>query len=200
MRYYARKWLTILIVVLVGAILGIAYTYYIQQPQYKSTATLLVVGAERTSAQESVALNNYVQLFRSRRVLEPVISESKYKESYDDLANNTSAENVKNTDIINVSVTTTDARTSKQLLETAIRQFSNESKKLYSNSSVKINVVDVADVPSIPTNIKPLQQISLAVIAAFTIVMIVLFFVYDFTVSKKPEKKRVKRTPRKKKA
>ena len=189
MRFYARKWLTIATVVMIGAILGVIYTFFVQQPQYKSTATLLLVGTGRTSNQESVVLNNYVQLFESRRILEPVIAEQKYDATYDKLAANTTAENVKNTDIINVSISTSSPKTSKALLEAAIEKFRNEGKTLYGDGAIKINVVDAADAPIAPTNVKPIQQIGLAIVAAFTLAVVALFFIYDYTTAQKTQTK-----------
>lgn len=192
MRFYARKWLTIATVVMIGAILGVIYTFFVQQPQYKSTATLLLVDTSRTSGQQSIILNNYVQLFESRRVLEPVILEQKYDRSYTALAANTEAENVKNTDIINVSISTSSPKTSKALLEAAVMKFREEAKTLYGDGAIKINVVDAADAPVAPTNVKPLQQIGIAVIASFSLALIVLFFVYDYRMAhKSPTKKLV---------
>lgn len=188
MRFYARKWLTIATVVMIGAILGIIYTFFVQQPQYKSTATLLLVGTGRASNQESVVLNNYVQLFESRRILEPVIAEQKYDATYDKLAANTTAENVKNTDIINVSITTSNPKTSKALLEAAIEKFRNEGKTLYGDGAIKINVVDAADAPIAPTNVKPIQQVGLATVAAFALAVVALFFEYDYAVAQKVAK------------
>ena len=105
LRFYIKKWLTIAIFVMIGGIVGIAYTYYIQTPQYESKATLLLVGTNRTAAnQESVALNNYVELFKSRRVLEPVITDQGYDKGYDTLASGVTAQGVKGTDVINVSI------------------------------------------------------------------------------------------------
>ena len=189
MRFYARKWLTIATVVMIGAILGVIYTFFVQQPQYKSTATLLLVGTGRTSNQESVVLNNYVQLFESRRILEPVIAEQKYDATYDKLAANTSAENVKNTDIINVSISTSSPKTSKALLEAAIEKFRNEGKTLYGDGAIKINVVDAADAPISPTNVKPIQQVGLATVAAFALAIVALFFIYDYTTAQKTQTK-----------
>jgi capsular polysaccharide biosynthesis protein len=189
MRFYARKWLTIATVVMIGAILGVIYTFFVQQPQYKSTATLLLVGTGRTSNQESVVLNNYVQLFESRRILEPVIAEQKYDATYDKLAANTSAENVKNTDIINVSISTTNPKTSKALLEAAILKFREEAKTLYGDGAIKINVVDAADAPIAPTNVKPIQQVGLAIVAAFALAIVALFFIYDYTTTQKTQTK-----------
>lgn len=189
MRFYARKWLTIATVVMIGAIIGVIYTFFVQQPQYKSTATLLLVGTGRTSNQESVVLNNYVQLFESRRILEPVIAEQKYDATYDKLAANTTAENVKNTDIINVSISTSSPKTSKALLEATIEKFRNEAKTLYGDGAIKINVVDAADAPIAPTNVKPIQQIGLAIVAAFALAMVALFFIYDYTTAQKTQTK-----------
>lgn len=189
MRFYARKWLTIATVVMIGAILGVIYTFFVQQPQYKSTATLLLVGTGRTSNQDSVVLNNYVQLFESRRILEPVIAEQKYDSTYDKLAANTSAENVKNTDIINVSISTSSPKTSKALLEAAIEKFRNEAKTLYGDGAIKINVVDAADAPVTPTNVRPIQQIGLAIVAAFALAIVALFFIYDYTTAQKTQTK-----------
>lgn len=189
MRFYARKWLTIATVVMIGAILGVIYTFFVQQPQYKSTATLLLVGTGRTSNQESVVLNNYVQLFESRRILEPVIAEQKYDATYDKLAANTTAENVKNTDIINVSITTSNPKTSKALLEAAIEKFRNEGKTLYGDGAIKINVVDAADAPIAPTNVKPIQQVGLATVTSFALAIVGLFFIYDYTTTQQKQTK-----------
>lgn len=189
MRFYVRKWLTIATVVMIGAILGVIYTFFVQQPQYKSTATLLLIGTGRTSNQESVVLNNYVQLFESRRILEPVIAEQKYDATYDKLAANTNAENVKNTDIINVSISTSSPKTSKALLEAAIEKFREEAKTLYGDGAIKINVVDAADAPVEPTNVKPIQQVGLATVAAFALAVVALFFIYDYTTSQKMQTK-----------
>ena len=189
MRFYARKWLTIATVVMIGATLGVIYTFFVQQPQYKSTATLLLIGTGRTSNQDSVVLNNYVKLFESRRILEPVIAEQKYDATYDKLAANTNAENVKNTDIINVSISTTNPKTSKALLEAAIVKFRGEAKTLYSDGAIKINVVDAADAPIAPTNVRPIQQIGLAIVAAFALVIVALFFIYDYTTAQKTQTK-----------
>ena len=181
LRFYVKKWLTIAIFVMVGAISGIVYTYFIQSPEYTSKATLLLVGTNRTSStQDSVVLNNYVQLFTSRRVLDSVVSDQNYDKGYDTLAANTTAQNVKNTDIINVSISTQDAKQSKALLEDAIGSFRAEAKELYGDSSIKISVVDSASQPTRPTNIKPVVQIGLAVAAAFVLSLVSLFFMYDY--------------------
>ena len=181
LRFYIKKWLTIAIFVMIGGIVGIAYTYYIQTPQYESKATLLLVGTDHTSgSQESVTLNNYVELFKSRRVLDTVIADQGYDKDYDTLVSNVTARGTKSTDIINVSIKTPDAKQSKALLESAIESFRNEAKELYGNSSIKISTVDAASTPKSPSNVRPVIQIGLAAVAGFMLAIVGLFFVYDY--------------------
>lgn len=127
-----------------------------------------------------MALNNYVELFKSRRVLEPVIADQGYDKGYDALASGVTAQGVKGTDVINVSIKTPDAKQSKALLESAIESFRNEAKELYGNSSIKINTVDAASTPKSPSNVRPAIQIGLTTAAGFILAIIGLFFVYDY--------------------
>ena len=185
-RFFIKKWLTIAIFVMVGAIAGIVYTFYVQAPQYTSKATILLIGTNRVSAnQDSVTLNNYVELLTSHRVLDKVIADENYGKGYDSLVSGMTAQNVKNTDIIDVSISTADAKTSKSLLEGAIESFRTEAVELYGDSTIKINLVDAASLPTNPSNTKPLVQIALAIVAGFALSIVSLFFVYDYQLSQR---------------
>lgn len=193
LRFYAKKWLTIIIVTMIGATLGILYTYYFQTPLYESKATLLTVGVQRVGGnQDSVVLNNYVSLFKSHRVLDSVIESKQYTGSYDDLVRNTSAENGKNSDIINVSILAKSPQLSKQILEKAIESFQIQTKNLYGETNVSIKVIDTASTAQEPENIKPIVQIGLTSLLGLAAAMTALFFVYDYNASiaskRKPSK------------
>lgn len=184
LRFFVKKWLTIVTFVMIGAIAGIGYTYFLQTPEYTSKAQLLLVGNTRSSASDSVVINNYVQLFSSNRVLGHVANEQNYDKGYEALAEQTTAENVKNTDIINVAISTTDAKQSQAILETAIETFSQQAKTLYGDNNIKINVVDGASLPSSPSNVKPVVQIGIATIVGLVLAVVSLFFVYDYRMSR----------------
>lgn len=184
LRHYAKNWLNILIALMAGAILGLAYTFFVQTPMYKSEATLLAVGEQRTSSsQDSVVLNNYVGLFTSQRVLGPVIHEQAYDGSYSQLVGNVAASNDKGTDIINVSIATRDANKSKAMLEGAIESFREQSQELYGDRAVTLRVVDNATLPGNASNVKPLQQVGLAMAVTATLTAIVMFFMYDYRMA-----------------
>mgnify|MGYP004417259946 CR=1 FL=1 len=188
LRYYAKNWYNILSLILVGAIIGVLYTFYIQTPLYESKATLLAIGTQRTtSGQDSVTLNNYVSLFKSHRVLDGVITKQKYDKSFDELVGNTTAQNDKNTDIIRVSIATPDAEKSKKLLESAIESFRTQAKDLYGKGTLEIKVVDAADTPEKSSNVKPVIQITMTTIAGFVFALVMLFFIYDFKHNRRQE-------------
>lgn len=181
MKFYVKKWPYFLIALFIGALLGSAYTYIIQKPSYVSEATLLAVGAQRpANSQESVVLNNYLELFKSYRVLNPVIVEKNYAGSYEKLAQNITAKNDKNTDIMKVSIASDNPSTSKALLEGAIQSFRVQLKELYGSGTLMINTVDYPNYPNEASNIQPAKQIGISVLASIFLMFVGLFFFYDY--------------------
>lgn len=179
LKYYARNWLIILSALFVGAAIGLIYTNFIQTALYKSDATMLVVGA-RTS-QDATINNNYTELFKSRRVLETVIDNQGYKGDYDQLLARTTATNDKNTDIIKVSIADPDPKKSEQLLSASLEVFKKEASTLYDSNNIK--TVDPASLPSSSYNVNLLLQVGLSMAATALLVIIALFFVYDYRMS-----------------
>lgn len=179
LKYYARNWATLLTALFVGAIIGLVYTFYLQQPLYKSEATMLVVGA-RTS-QDATINNNYTELFKSRRVLGNVIQQQGYDGDYDQLLARTTATNDKNTDVLKVSIADDSAAKGQQLLQASLEAFRKEAGELYERDNIK--VVDPANLPSEPYNVKVVLQVGLAMAATFFFAIIVMFFVYDYRMS-----------------
>src|SRR5665647_650685 len=98
-KYYLKHWMWIVALSVTGLVAGLVYTFYIQTPLYKSDATLAIV-LPSTASSSDTTLSNYVELFKSRRVLDPVISELKINDSYDQFASKFNVSNAKSTDII----------------------------------------------------------------------------------------------------
>lgn len=182
-RYYARKWPVMIVAILVGVGLGAAYALSIQQPQYKSSATLLLTGVEQ--GQNTITLTNYTTLFTSRRVLDPVIDRAQYKGSYETLLANTTAKHVKNTDIITVSMNTGEPKMSETLLKQAITEFEKQTKALYGKTKVSIKTVDAVNTPSAPASIGLGQAMALGGGGALLLAIVWLFFAYDYAQSQR---------------
>lgn len=182
LKYYLRNWLNLLSALLIGAIIGLVYTIFIQTPLYKSEATMLVVNSR---TQDTTINNNYTELFRSRKVLQATMEKQGYSGSYEQLLSRTTATNDKNTDIIKVSIADTNPQMSQQLLSTALDTFQQEAKGIYDadNTNGNIKTVDTATLPSEPYNVNLPMQIGLAMAATFFLAIITLFFIYDYRSS-----------------
>lgn len=153
--FYARNWLLIISLTLAGLLVGLVYNQFIQVPMYKSNATLLVI-KDTNSAQDATLLNNYVELFQSRRVLEPAISAQNLDVSYETMSHNVTAVNEKSTEVLRVSASTDNPETSQKFLASAVESFRGEAEELYGKRN--IIVVDNASDAVPPYNVnKPLQ-------------------------------------------
>jgi capsular polysaccharide biosynthesis protein len=185
LKFYAKKWFWIVIFTAIGALAGFVYNTYIQVPLYKSDATLLLVSTEdRKIGQDSTLINNYIELLKSRRVLEPVISKQGHALlSYDELVASTTAVNEKNTEVIKVSIASKDSRISKQLVDGVVTSFKKEIKDLYNLDN--INIVDNANQSDEPYNVHTVMLITLTSTAGFLMSLILLFLAYDLGIMKR---------------
>lgn len=189
LKFYAKNWIWIVSITLTSLVLGIIFCNFIQTPMYKSEATLLLVRSNSLASgtsQDTVLINNYIELFKSRRVLDPVIEKQKLNIAYDEMAGLVEASNSKSTEVIKVAVSTTDAEKSKSFLEEAVISFKAQVKQLYKLDNVK--VVDSASLASKSYNINKGLTILLSTVAGFLFIIIILFFVYDFRISTKSKK------------
>ena len=181
LQYYAKRWLIILLLSLLGLAAAFAYNQ-VQTPMYRSDATMLLVNTNNVSpTQETVLLNNYVKLFSTRRVLEPVLKNGNYRMSYAELAGNVKATNDTNTELIRLSITNPSAPTSQKLVNDVVNSFRQQVKSLYNQDN--ISVVDTASRPDAPYNVRKAYQLVLGFMAGLLLALIMLFFLFDFSTS-----------------
>ena len=180
-KYYLKQWKWIVALSVTGLAAGIIYTYYFQTPLYKSNATLAIV-LPSTSSSVGTTLGNYVELFKSRRVLDPVISKLKLNESYDQFASTFTVSNDKSTDIIQISATNPDRIQSTAIVSSTIASFEKQVKSIYNTQNIQ--VVDGAGEPNKPYNVNVLIQLGIATATGFMLSVIGLFFAYDFKQNK----------------
>lgn len=184
LKFYVKKWYWIVSFTAIGALAGFIYNNYIQIPLYKSNATLLLINSEqRVAAQDATRINNYLQLLKSRRVLEPVLVKQNHPMSYEELAASTTATNEKNTEVIKLSIASKDAPLSKNLVEGVVVSFKDEVKKLYNLDN--INIVDNASLADRPYNVRTALLMSIATAAGFFTSIILLFVAYDLGIAKR---------------
>jgi capsular polysaccharide biosynthesis protein len=178
LKFYATKWFWILMFIIVGAGAGFVYNTYIQVPLYKSDATLLIIDDTGKAAKDPTLINNYIELIKSRRVLDAVVQKHPNTLTYEELTAATTATNEKDTEVIKVSVATKDAQISKDMAGDIVTSFQGEAKEIYEKDNV--TVVDQANLPTEPYNVHHVMYLALATGAGFAFALIVLFFAYDF--------------------
>lgn len=179
LKYYAKHWLIVALFTGAGLGIGITYNTFVQVPLYKSEATLLLISPDTAaSPQDTTLINNYIELFKSRRVLQPVIDQEKLNTSYSQFVGSVDATNDKTTQVIRVSITSKSPSRSHASTDAAIKSFRGQVKTLYSTDNVQ--VVDSASSPNLPYNIHKPIQLLLATAAGFILAVIGLFFVFDF--------------------
>lgn len=193
LAHYAKYWLFIVLSTIIGLAAGLAYTNLIQVPVYKSDATLILVDSIPSSTKDATQINNYLELLKSRRVLQPVINENNLGQSYTELSKSITTSNDKDTEVVKLSVSISDPQKSQQVLNDAIVSFKREVKKLYDKDNIE--VVDSASLPTEPANVKSTLQITLGAIAGFLFAIIVVFFIYDYRLSRAANPELFAKTP-----
>lgn len=185
MQYYAKNWLLIALLTIIGLAAGFGYSNYIQTPLYKSDATLILIDPSDTSktTSDTTLINNYIELMQSRRVLEPVLTELRLDTRYEDLAKSIEAASEKETEVIKISVSHQDPKTASSIADTTIMSFKREVERLYDKDNIQ--VVDHANLADEPYNVRTIMQLALGGAAGFFSAILLLFFVYDFKMTKR---------------
>ncbi len=177
-KHYARMWYVIVALTVVGLIGGFIYSNYIQTPLYKSNVKLILVSSDDVAtANDQTRINNYIELIKSRRVLDPVIAKQQNNISYDEVSQAIEVTNEKNTQVINVIVATPDSQQSKVIANNITASFKVAVSKLYGVNDVM--VVDPAVRATAPYNVNKPIQVAVAGIVGFVLSVVALFFAYD---------------------
>ncbi len=178
LRHYAKFWYIIVILTMFGLVGGIVYNDYVQTPLYKSNVKLLLVTSQSTAVlTDETRINNYIELIKSRKVLDPVISQYNGTISYDSLTQDIDVTNQKSTQVIDIAVHTTESVKSKNIANSIADSFKEAVYQLYGNNDV--TVVDPAVTNSAPYNVNKSLQISVAAFGAFLAGIVLVFFMYD---------------------
>lgn len=191
LKHYAKYWYVIATLTLVGFVSGVVYNNFVQVPEYTSNATLILVSTDPSNAaQDTTTINNYLELMKSRRVLDPVIAKQHLQLSYDQLSNAINTSNDKDTEVMKLAVTTNNSYVSTQAANGIISSFRSQVKALYNLDNIK--VVDSASTTSEPSNVHKGLQLALTTIAGFILATIIIFFIYDYRLghpksTKKPK-------------
>jgi len=177
LAFYVRNWILILSLVVAGLLSGFIFNQFIQVPKYKSEATMLYINPDAVNYTQDTSINSYVELFSSRRVIEPVLSAQKLGVTYEEFSSSVDASNRSGTGVIGLSVSTDNAQKSQRFLGAAVESFRKQAEVLY--GSDKLQVIDSASSAEPAYNVRKGLQLVIATSISFLLSLVLLFFVFD---------------------
>jgi capsular polysaccharide biosynthesis protein len=120
--FYMSKLPILIATILIGALISGAFTYYFIPKKYTAVSRMYMISASSDSVVNLADLNlgaslsnDYVELMKSRPVVEEVINSLRLEYSYEQLLEMMSFSVVNNTRIVKISVTSTDPHEAMQI-------------------------------------------------------------------------------------
>ena len=183
--FWSKK-LHIILIVLILMVIGLIYTIGFTTPMYTSSTTLVLAtaGNNQEQSQETnsittndVTLNSklvstYSELVKSKNVLRQVISNLNIDVKEETLRQNVTVTAVKDTELIEISVTNQNPTYSAKIANEIAKVFTEKVAEIYNINNV--HIVDEAEVANSPSNINHARDI---LIFAFIGIVIAAMYV-----------------------
>ena len=184
-----RIWLVVVGAV-IGGLIALAYTYFMIDPLYKSSALMYVNNSDLSLGSTSFSISNadlsaaqklvntYVVILKSRACLNEIIEKAELKYSYDTLKNMISASAVNSTEIFQIVVTSTSPTEAEKIANTIAVVLPEKIADIVSGSDVRI--VDYAVVPSHRSSPSYTRNTAVGILLGAVIVAVILVLAYLF--------------------
>ena len=181
MLFWNKK-VKILLIVAIFVAIGIIYTIGFVTPMYTSSTTLVLATSESSTSKTNtitttdITLNSklvstYSELVKSKNVLRQVISNLGIDLKEEELKNNITVSSVKDTELIEISVTNINATTAEKVANEIAKVFTQKVSEIYNINNVQ--VVDQAEISTSPSNINHAKDVII-----FTFVGVVVAVMY----------------------
>ena len=167
--FWERK-AQIILIILVFAIIGIAYSYFLVEPDYKATTKLVLTQSSDNSqdgsiTQADVTLNSklvstYGEIIKTDNVLKTVVNNINNPDiTIKDIKENVTVKSVKETELLEITVKNANPNYAAQIANEIAKVFCERFVEIYSLSNTY--VLDRAEPDSIPYNVNHLKDIAL---------------------------------------
>lgn len=184
--YFLKRALYIVIAAVVCLVLGLTYTLFLKEPKYKSDVNVIIVNKDTqvsSTLQSEITANQklaatYRELVESRRILNQVIDNLQLNYTIRELQDMISVENVNETEIIKITVSSADAKEAKKIANETAEIFQDEVKDIYNLENVSI--VDNAVLAKTPYNINIVKESVIYIALGMVLSCGVIFVIYYF--------------------
>lgn len=187
LSYFLNKSVQFFAIVALVVTMGCIYSIFLQEPEYTSKTSIILTGfsSNETSSITQADLNvnsklvsTYQEIVKSRRVLNQVIDNLNLDYDTTSLAKMISVKALKDTEIIEISVTDLEAKKAYLIANEVAEVFGSEAKELYNLSNVSI--LDSAEIEDYPSNFNITKQVILYIGAGVVVAFFILFVFYYF--------------------
>ncbi len=183
------RWLVVLLVGILAAVIGFVYSNFFMIPQYRASAKMMVdtrsdTSATISSAQLSVAKQlalTFAEVIKTNTVIEPVIDELGLDESYGSVVSKLSIRVIENTQILQLSYIDEDPAKALKTIEKIVElapQIINENKDISSGRILSVDIPVVSSSPISP-NVTRITLLAFAIGLFGTYVIFVFVRVLD---------------------
>ena len=184
LSYFKKHLILFIVVVLFVVSAGTIYSVFIQKPEYKAQATVILSSDKsKNTVQSEINANKnlidtYTEVVKSHRVLDRVKSEMQIEDTYEQLVKKVTVASLKDTEIISISVVDLDKNHSYSLANRIADTFTDEIGQIYNDKSV--NVLDRAVEPQKPYNVDIVKQEAIYAAAGIMLATTVIFLMFYF--------------------
>lgn len=182
-KVFWNKKIQIILIVAIFIVLGVIYTIGFVKPKYSSSTTLLLASSNKNAATDttitasdmtvnSKLVSTYSTLIKSKNILGTVISNLDIDIDEEILRKNITVSAVKDTEVIEISVTNEDAKVAAKIANEIAKVFIEKVKEEFYKIE-NVHVVDVAEVEEEPSNIN--HEKDVIIFAAIGVVVSVAY-------------------------
>ncbi len=174
-----NKRVKILLIIGIFIAIGVIYTVGFVTPVYTSSTTLLLAtsgnSSDTTITTTDITLNSklvstYSVLVQSKSVLRQVISNLGINLDEEELKNNITVTQEKNTEMIKISVTNIDAEIAEKVANETAKVFIQRVSGIYKINNVQI--VDQAEISTAPSNVNHTKDVIMFVFIGIVVAVV----------------------------
>lgn len=151
----------IILIILIFMLLGVIYTIGFVTPKYSSSTTLVLASNNNQTTANTITatditvnsklVSTYSEIVKSKNIIRQVISNLGMKLDEDSLRKNVTVSSVKDTELIEITVTNENPSYSAKIANEIAKVFIAKVKEIYNIENIQI--VDEAEVETTPSNI-----------------------------------------------
>ena len=198
-RIFWNEKLKIIFILIFFIEIGVIYTMHFVKPVYSASTTLVLATSNTESAIttatsittaeitiNSKLVSTYSELVKSKNILREVMKNLNLNMDEDELRRSVDVNSVKNTELIEITVTNPDRFTAERIANEIAKVFTDRVKEIYKIENV--HIVDVAEVPEEPSNINHKRDVLIFAAGGLLVAIAYVFLVNIFdTTIKSPE-------------